>query len=270
MVYGWGVEQDEAWASLVAARLPGTRIVNLGLPGASPQQYLRYFERFGVGLKPKLLVFGIFAGNDLIGAEVFDRWVAAGSPGNFNAWRFFEGRPPSRGERLLERSLLLQTLKATAENIGEQQGSRTIQVPDGGVLQLVPGVYERTMRHIGESRPAFQSLVNSAVMARDLARAHGIEMLAVLFPTKEAVYLPLQNVAFPALSDPIARALRERGIEVINLTEPLRRHAAQGETLFFTIDGHPNVAGNRLIAEILLPRLRLAANASADPAGRDD
>jgi hypothetical protein len=244
--------------------------VNLGLPGAAPQQYFRYFERFGLELKPKLLVFGIFAGNDLIGEDNFHRWEAAGSPGNFAEWQSTGGRSPSQLRILLEHSLVLQTLKSAYRNIDPSQRAHTITTPDDGEMQLVPSLYRRTLALSDPSTPAFRSVVRSAMMARDLARAHGIGFLVVLFPTKESVYLPLRDIEFPALSRPIAAALEAEGIEVINLSEDFRRHAADSEALFFRIDGHPNVAGNRFIAELLQPRLQSALARLPAPVSGED
>lgn len=270
MVYGWGVAKENSWASLIGKRLPEKRIVNLGLPGTSPQQYIRYFERFGLGLKPKILVFGIFAGNDLVGAEVFDRWLAAGSPGNFDVWRFFEGRPPDRVKGLLDKSLVLLLLKSMKVSIGQSYGAKSIETPDGKKLQLVPSVYKRALQINDTSHPAFRSLVESTVAARNLASANGIEFVAVLFPTKEIVYLPLHDVAFPSLTEPLQRTLEAEGIEVINLTTQFQQRAAQGKKIFFRVDGHPNILGNRIVARALLKRLGAENDRLLGSTGNDD
>ena len=255
MVYGWGVAKEQAWVNRVAGRLPGKRIVNLGMPGTSPQQYLRYFERFGLGLKPKLLVFGIFAGNDFVGDDIFNSWLEAGSPVNFDEWRFYGGKPPDRIRGVLEHSLVLLLIKTVVAGIGESYGSKTVTAGEGERLHLVPAVYKRAMRLNDPSSPAFRSVVQATVETRDLARAHGIDFLAVLFPTKEAVYLPLHDAEFPSLNSPLEETLAAEGIEVVNLTEAMQRGAAGGQKLFFRIDGHPNVAGNRVIAAAMQERL---------------
>ncbi len=36
MAFGYGVDDDQTWTTLLAARLPGNRIINLGLPGLPP------------------------------------------------------------------------------------------------------------------------------------------------------------------------------------------------------------------------------------------
>lgn len=254
MVYGWGVAKEHSWVSLLGERLPQSRIVNLGLPGAAPEQYFRYFDRFGVGLRPKVVLFGIFTGNDLIGAAVFDRWVAAGSPDNFDVWRFFEGKPPKAD--FLSGSLVVLMLRAVVGSIGQSYASETIRTAEGKKLQLVPSVYKKSLKRNVPSDPAFRSVVRSTLEARDLARANGIEFVAMLFPTKEAVYLPLRDVPFPSLVKPLRTALEAEGVTCIDLTGPFRERAALGKKVFFTVDGHPNILGNRVIARAVTAHLR--------------
>jgi hypothetical protein len=64
LVFGYGVADHEAWPARLASAIPGAQIVNLGLIGAGPQQYLRVFETFGLPLRPRLVVVGLFPQND--------------------------------------------------------------------------------------------------------------------------------------------------------------------------------------------------------------
>ena len=63
------------WTSLLANRLPDSRIINLGLIGAAPQQYSRIYETFGQALHPDLVLFCLFPGNDLADAGRFEGWL---------------------------------------------------------------------------------------------------------------------------------------------------------------------------------------------------
>ena len=49
----------------------------------------------------------------------------------------------------------------------------------------------------------------------------------------------------------LADILTERGIPVLDLTEPLRQGLAGGDKLYFPIDGHWTPAGHQLAAERL-------------------
>lgn len=251
LAYGWGVEWDAAWPKLIGDELPQHRVITLGLPGTVPQQYFRYFEKFGVGLRPKILIFAIFPGNDIVEAKIFDRWVAAGSPGNYNEWRFFEGKVPSRQATLLENSHLLLFLRSLRKSLGQQYESKTVQTADGGKVQLSPGLYLNTLRSNNPADSGFSSIVRATVAARNLARASGSEFLVMLFPTKEAVYLPSHGVNFPSLVRPLRDVLEREGIACLDLTGKFLELGARGERIYFEIDGHPNERGNRVIADAL-------------------
>jgi hypothetical protein len=52
MAFG-GVGDDETWTTLLEEKLPDSRVINLGLIGAGPQQYFRIYKTFGQTLQPK-------------------------------------------------------------------------------------------------------------------------------------------------------------------------------------------------------------------------
>lgn len=82
LTFGYGVAASEAWPSVLAAALPGTRVINLGLIGASTPQYLRTYEVFGAPLRPRVVLIGVFAQNDFWDAGLYDQWLRLGAEGN--------------------------------------------------------------------------------------------------------------------------------------------------------------------------------------------
>ena len=278
MAYGYGVAEELGWPALLNAALPVSRVITLGLPGTVPQQYTRYFERFGTGLQPRLLLYMIFPGNDIKGAVEFDRWLAAGSPGSFDSWRYFEGRVPVRGQSLLDRSALNMSLASVRKALRKSSTSTTIRLQGGGRLRLDPQHYRQSIAMNRSGSPGFDAVVRAAREARDRAEALGAHFVVLLTPTKEFVYLPLWKVSFPGLTEPLKHILtHDEGITVVDLSGPFRERAAQGDQLYFEVDGHPNELGNKVIAEYLVQYLRANAtrfglddwtpgNAPADPA----
>jgi hypothetical protein len=95
MAFGYGVEDDQAWPTLLEENLPDSRVINLGLIGAAPQQYFRIYKTFGQALQPSLVLFCLFPGNDVTDAGLFNRWVKAGSQGNY----LIRDRPPAEEHR---------------------------------------------------------------------------------------------------------------------------------------------------------------------------
>jgi lysophospholipase L1-like esterase len=80
--FGFGVRERQAWPARLAARLnahfggaPRVEVVNLGVPGTGPRDYLWHAAHTGVGLQPDLVVVGLFA-NDVNDVYQLDRFGA--------------------------------------------------------------------------------------------------------------------------------------------------------------------------------------------------
>lgn len=259
--FGYGVADEQAWTALLDEVLPSSRIINLGLIGAAPQQYLRVYETFGIGLQPKVLLFGLFPGNDMGGARNFARWLEAGRPGNYDVWRFFGGDLPEahRGvSNLIESSYLITYLREAWRIYRSPHSLRgtTLDFPDGSRLVLVPAFLQRAARSARPDDPDFQLVLQTVERARTIAKNHGTEFVVLLIPTKEEVYLPVADLPALDLLAPFRVALEERDIGYINLGPAFRERAEEGERLFFEVDGHPNAAGNALIAESVYSHLQ--------------
>ncbi|MDF1585686.1 alginate O-acetyltransferase AlgX-related protein [Marinimicrococcus flavescens] len=252
MAFGYGVEDEEAWASLVRREMGGG-LVNLALPGMAPQQYLRALEAYGLGLQPKLVLFALFPGNDLVDAANFQGWLDADRPGSYLDWGF---RDRSGGlESVLEHSHLFWFLRESRRMLGARAGSVTLQLDDGP-LQLAPALYAPSDEELGENAPSFNLVVQTVERAQRLADRHGADFLVLLVPTKEHVYLPAgEDDPLPRI-ERLARALAARGIDTLDLTPALREAARRGERVYFEIDGHPNRRGNELIARAVTERLQ--------------
>src|SRR5262249_10761680 len=71
---GYGVEEDAAYPrrlEALLARLPGRRVevVNLGVPGTSPRDYLAHLSDPGLAYHPDLVLVGVMAN------DVQDVWI---------------------------------------------------------------------------------------------------------------------------------------------------------------------------------------------------
>ena len=61
--WGFGVEQEEAFAEVLERRLPDTEVINAGVSGYSTDQELLWLQKEGVKYRPDLVVL-TFCGND--------------------------------------------------------------------------------------------------------------------------------------------------------------------------------------------------------------
>jgi hypothetical protein len=254
-VFGYGVEDDEAWGRLLSRELGDNRFVNLGLVGASPQQYWRVYERFGEKLRPKVLLYGLFPANDLEDARIFNSWVRQGSPGNYRIWRAGGGASPA-GSNLVGWSYLLTTLREIWKNRSSAVSGTTVEWKDGGKLRLASGLYDRVALQATPGHPDFERIFRLLDRVQRITSAKGVKLVVLLFPTKEGVYLPLLGQKAARAVPAFIPELQRRGIAYLDVSVPLQASAREGRTLYFELDGHANAAGNRVIAEAVLRYLR--------------
>jgi lysophospholipase L1-like esterase len=259
-VFSYGVNDDEAWPRQVERSLPGVRVMNFGLSGLAPEQYTRVYQRFGVPLHPRVLLYGIFPGNDLTDTGDFARWLEAGSPGNYNTWRTAD-RMRQLNIPVVGRSYVALLLRESWKNRQARFGSRTVTWRDGHHLRLAGDLYERDAEHAHPGDPEFDGALAALERARVVAAAQGTHVLVLLFPTKEEIYLPLLGDSVPKPVAPFAEALARRGVEYIDFTAPFTARAKAGKTIYFELDPHPNRQGYRLIGDSVAAYLRSHAAA---------
>jgi lysophospholipase L1-like esterase len=257
LTFGYGVGDAEAWPALLAQALPQQRVVNLGLIGASPEQYVRVYETFGHPLCPKLVVIGLYMGNDFSDAEIFHQWMHAGAPGNYLVWRDLDKDGPVKG--FLRRHSYLTHLLLHARTVYRawrvSEPRRLVLGPHTEV-QLQPSALTTLTRDTTPTRPAFQLVVQALTRLHTLATAQGTQVLVVFLPTKEQVYLPVLEESVRDPSAPLRAVLEAQRIPYFDLLPAFRHHAQAHEMLFFEVDSHPNRQGYRLIAQEVLAHLR--------------
>jgi hypothetical protein len=253
--YSLPVTDEQAWPEILNQALAPRRILNLGLIGAAPQQYVRLYETFGAKLSPKVLLVGLNLDSDLGDANNFDTWSRAGTDEDFIEFRLKKGRSGLggwlRGSYLYT---LLDDLRASYYAGVFLQG-KTVQPRDGGRIQLVPRLLASHARLSSPQQPALSLVLKSLEDLQDLTSQQQTYCLVLFFPSKEEVYLPVFGEAAADLAAPFLPELDKRGIAYLDLGPHFRQRAAAGETLFWEVDGHPNPRGYALIAEVVLAHL---------------
>jgi lysophospholipase L1-like esterase len=261
VVFGYGVEDMEAWPALLALAMPQNRVVNLGLIGASPQQYSRVYEVFGKPLQPKVALVGMLLANDFWDAMIFDRWLASKAPGNYLTWRkegrfrLGQGDHNTAIKAVLREHSYVYNLVHNVYKTWRLGRVTTLKLAEEGRLQLVPSLLGSSTARGQPDRPEFQLVLKALVGLHALASQQGARVLVVFQPSKEQVYLPLLGELAPDPSAPLRAALHATGIDYLDLTAAFRQHARAGKRLFFEGDGHPNKQGYQLIAQEVLGHL---------------
>jgi lysophospholipase L1-like esterase len=279
LTFGLGVEDEEAWPAIVA-RISGAAVVNLGLVGASPEQYLRVFETYGAQVRPKLVIAGLYAQNDFWDAGMFEQWLHVRVPDNYMVWRNF-GRPArvtfdlrdpmASAEGVLRayvypllRSSRLYNLSRAVLAGQQQQGAGAPPIAytanDGRRIELDPGNFAMMTEGATPDRPEFTLVLNPLIKLHRMAAAQNAHLLVVLQPSKEEVYMPLLGKPVRDPSGALLAALDREGIEYLDLGPVFRERASAGEALFFELDTHPNREGYALIGESVGAYLRSHAD----------
>lgn len=237
--FGQGVNQPATWAALLARRV-GRDVVNLGVMGYGPQQYTRTLEKFGVALRPKVVLYCLFT-NDLRDAEVFDDWI---------------NKPPSfsLSNYLRERSLTYNIYYGWRRQ--QRQGSRYValdEVEQKLNLRKLKQEIDADSKRIAKS---WTAVVDQVERARRVSEQAGARFVVVYFPSKEEVYWDVAKRKMAELApydgrqqqfrDAILRYCRSSSVTCFDLTPGLK---AQGTVkLYFTVDSHWNEAGHQAVA----------------------
>lgn len=250
---GYGVERGQLFADLLEKRL-GVDVVNAATGGYEIVQQVRALEEYAPILKPDLVLYALYLGNDL---AQNDEWEVLADGSLHNREREYPVRQPFELKlRTLARNLVYGIRKGRSEKEGEW-------LPLEGYL----GLCERTL---GEEAIADYDEADSLLgKLADESRALGIPLLVLM--------LPYRSMVEPEAHDSLARRIPEldarydlarpareigarmtaRGIDHADVTPALVAETrAKGTPLFFPIDGHLTPAGNEVVASFALPLVR--------------
>jgi hypothetical protein len=256
------------YLTLIEERLnangPRLELINMGIPGISPREYLALLIHEGLELKPDMVLLTFFVGND-----------------------FSE---PTKVARLYRYSYLaslgkyLYDLKTKMANIDYTPAGNYDD--EGGLFTAsVYLEYERSMSGIfRRDSKAFASQFANAVdhlgNIKRICDAHGIGLVVVLAPDAMQVDLELQRQVvaasgvsstafdFDLPNNRLKDELQKLRINHVDLLDPFR-NAGKSARLYRPNDTHWNIRGNALASELILrhlqPQLPSALEGDAKP-----
>ena len=270
LTFGYGVEDADTWPAIIDRTLPHLRVVNLGLIGASPEQYVRVYETFGTPLEPKMVIVGMYPDNDFWDAKLFATWWEAKVGGSYMVWRNL-GRlkPTDKGlKRLRKQTQTFLKQHSLLYNLGEHARNRyrgrnsaepkSLRLADGAQMHLWPSQFASRTTGAAPDQPAFQFVIQALTRLQAHTAQQGVRLIVVIQPSKEQLYAPLLGETIPDPNPHLIEALTQLGIDYLDLTPTFQEKIKSGETLFFQIDNHPNRQGYALIAQEILNHIKPA------------
>ena len=234
----------------VLARLSGLTVANLGLSAYGPQQELRVMERYALPLRPAIIVWAFYEGNDFKDMARYDGLRA-------------QVRDEARRRFRLEASLARNVLLALQRPLRGCIAPLVPALPSG----VLPGAHPIRMHLVRPPAPPpdaeLETLAKIFGDADRMTRTIDSRLIVVFVPTSFRVYHDLLDCrdcseGVDDLSARIERSLRRVSprIEYLDLTTSLRGAARRGELVYRPDDTHWTAAGHRVAAEAISGVLR--------------
>lgn len=221
---GYGVNDDEAYPALIAARRPNVPVINAGIGNTGNGRWLRFLDREAPALKPRAVVFQM-TGNDF--GDNLREHLYRLDP-NTAKLTAFDPAPPGPlefGKRLIEKvpGLSYSYLLAVTYQVALDYSSRSAPPPAQGD---------------GKGTNADALTLALIEQALTQAKTAGYQVFFLLVevppPQRELVEALLKRSHIPYLAVPTKQ---------------------ERPDLYYTVDAHWNAAGHRYVADALLARL---------------
>lgn len=259
MTFGWGVEAEETYVSLLEKCLStrlGWRfeIINAGIPGAGTQIELDYLLREGMKYEPDLVLLGFFIGNDLDDNMAEEVEGTGTLPGDRQ-----ERWTPTWRDLLRKYSYLY----SLAANTLKAYGSITRFLGKVNLVIAIPGGYFIDM-YRKEPNPRYEVAWHRTFeLIKGLREASQNRLFVVLIPDELQVNRRRWELALKQLrlsqnefdltqvNRRLARFLSTEGIPFLDPLDDFRNHNSRAETLYFPSDSHLTRASHHLLADRL-------------------
>lgn len=242
------------------AQSTGLSVVNLGRGAYGPQQELIVLKRYGLSYEPRVVVWQLFEGNDLLDAEVFAAWMK--NPDQVNT---------SLKQRYLDNSLLKVWLTKTRSH--ERAGPMATLRYDDGTVRRVHLRYQHDPEQPAGNPTGIAETMRAIEAGHRLCESRGIQLLVVFIPTMVRVMAP--EISFDSLGDQklylperagtdqkdfsatIEELCTRIGCSFVDSFAAFRQATANGNhDLYIPHDEHLDVGGHEVMAQLVVAWLQ--------------
>jgi len=281
---GMGVKTEEVWPTLLTRAAHPT--YNLGVQGFAPIQLAGAFRRYGVSLKPRIVLIGYCEGM-FAREEAFQDLEAARRGRRFTgAIQQFVDQEIRQQRRFVTTMLVEAGYFWFASGVTAFKDLFRPHGPPAPLAFPIDPAFQRYATEIAyvagspvrslpirERRKAWRDTLDAFLDIRDRGRAVGARTVLLYLPGRGAMYYeratgrPLPQEAFVRLE---ASALEQfaaaNEMAFVDTSSRILRHVAsldarapQGEYPYLKLDGHMSPRGHALVAEVVLTALGAAS-----------
>lgn len=239
----------------------GRATFNMGRGWYGPPQYVELLREHGSRLRPEVVLFCFFDGNDMKDLEQYDLWRQGGSYYDFGAieapfFRRLGVALRDTGRTALQALRYLRPRRSSSDaSLREQSGVREVRVGDRTVTMRFGYHPDSPAGRALRGEPAWSRMRRLLTEFQSLAGRTGTTPVLLFIPSKDSVYGE-QSQPWAGSSEEMLRKIADDlGMIFIDLLPPFRESAARGELLYHPFDSHWNSAGRRLAAILIAERL---------------
>jgi len=254
------IPREQSLVQLIENRL-GHTTVNLGQFEYGLRQELEVLERYALPLKPKLVLWVMFGGNDLRDVEYYE-WQLE---------HFNELKKPAP----LKRRLFTYNALAAATNLFRKifglvpETSRNRALNQSGLFTRSDGVTERV--YFGQSADPWtphqwQVTIDTLTRASRLSRENGAEFVIVYIPRKFRIYKDYLKISSDhtisswdvnTLPETLGTWCADHNIHFLDTSPHLEKHVSRGIHPYFIDDVHWNTLGHETAARVINDHLSM-------------
>lgn len=278
--WGFGVNDDEIYTSVIEESSPNIEVVNLGVTAYGLRQETDYFERIGRSMNPDITLLALVM-NDIadtwrrLPGETAQEWKsrigfrtlsveeqAADQSRSNSGWSLGQIKPWLSSHSVLYRSLIdvINTNKTLVNLLVALRIKGAPADFEGLDPNLRPYLIDYPASVLASIEQTKQELTN----LRDIVQQSGSRLLVVVVPALQSVdpRARRNSIAYTRYYeedfdlDKPYRWLQEygetAGIAVLNTYEVFRAAHEEGAVLYLPNDMHFNAAGHRLFADEIL------------------
>jgi hypothetical protein len=261
------VGNAQTWQHALESRRGDLELLNLGVPGYGTDQALLRWRRDGRCFESQFVILGIWPENVCRNLSVI-RYYLVPTEGYTSKPRLLVEGAGLRviNSPVLDRDELIETLVdpesrpllANDSWYSERetqpsclQGSRTFRIAQS-LWALRERQQARRRLYSGADPSGIDITVAIAAQFAREVRAAGSTPLVVLIPMRDLLPMHTDSAMFP-----LVKALREHGIDVLDLGPDFGRAARErGLERIYTAQGHHSAEGNSLFADVLERQLQ--------------